>query len=36
MKEIFQLDGIPKIVISNIDTKFTGNFWKASFKGLDT
>jgi hypothetical protein len=36
MKEIFRLHGIPKIVISDRDTKFTGNFWKSLFKGLDT
>ena len=36
MKEIFQLHGIPKVVISDKDVKFTGNFWKSVFKGLDT
>jgi len=36
MKEIFRLHGIPKMVISDRDDKFTGNFWKALFKGLDT
>jgi len=36
MKEIFRIHGIPKMVISNRDAKFTGNFWKALFKGLDT
>jgi hypothetical protein len=36
MKEIFRLHGIPKVVISDRDVKFTGNFWKALFKGLDT
>jgi len=36
MKEIFRLHGIPKVVISDRDAKFTGNFWKALFKGLDT
>ena len=36
MKEIFQLHGIPKVVISDRDVKFTGNFWKSLFKGLDT
>src|SRR3981189_2664311 len=36
MKEIFRLHGIPKIVISDRDVKFTGNFWKALFKGIDT
>lgn len=36
MKEIFRLHGIPKVVISDRDAKFTGNFWKTLFKGLDT
>jgi len=36
MKEIFRLHGISKMVISDRDAKFTGTFWKALFKGLDT
>ena len=36
MKEIFCLHGIPKVIISDRDTKFTSNFWKSLFKGLDT
>ena len=36
MKEIFRLYGLPKVIVSNRDTKFTGNFWKALFKGLGT
>ena len=36
MKEIFCLHGIPKVIISDRDPKFTGNFWKILFKGLDT
>jgi hypothetical protein len=28
MKEIFRLHGIPKMVISNRNVKFTSNFWK--------
>ena len=36
MKEIFHLHGIPKVIISDRDPKFTGNFWKSLFKGLDT
>jgi len=36
MKEIFRLHGIPKVVISDRDVKFTSNFWKALLKGLDT
>ena len=27
---------IPKVIISDRDPKFTGNFWETSFKGLDT
>ena len=36
MKEIFWLHGITKVVISDKDVKFTDNFWKSLFKGLDT
>ena len=36
MKQIFHLHGIPKVIISNRDPKFTGNFWKSLFKGLNT
>ena len=36
MKEIIRLHGIPKVVISNRDTKFTSKFWKSLFSGLDT
>ena len=36
MKEIFWLHGIPKVIISDRDPNFTGNFWKYLFKGLDT
>ena len=36
MKEIFQLYGIPKVIIVYRDPKFTGNFWKSLFKELDT
>ena len=36
MKEISRLHGEPKVVISVRDTNFTGNFWKALFKGLGT
>ena len=36
LKEIFQLHGLPKMVISNRDIKFTLNFWKSLFAGLET
>ena len=36
LKQIFRLHGIPKVIISNRDSKFTGNFWKYLFKGLNT
>ena len=32
MEEIFRLHGIPKVIISNRDPKFTRNFWKTLFK----
>ena len=35
-KQIFRLHGIPKVIISDRDPKFTGNFWKSLFKGLNT
>ena len=36
MKEIFRLHGIPKMVISYRDVKFTSSFWKELFAGLNT
>ena len=36
MKQIFRLHGIPKLIISDKDPKFTGNFWKSFFKGMNT
>ena len=30
------MHGIPKVIISDRDPKFTGNLWKSLFKGLDT
>ena len=36
MKKIFHLHGIPEMIISDRDHKFTSNFWKSLFKGLDT
>ena len=36
MKEIFRLHGIPKIVNTDHDAKFTYIFWMSLFKGMDT
>ena len=36
MKKIFHLHGIPKVIISNRDTKFVNIFWKTLCKKLDT
>ena len=36
MKEVFHLHGILKFIIPDGDPKFTSNFWKYLFKGLDT
>ena len=36
LKQIFRLQGIPKVIISNRDPKFMSNFWKSLFKGLNT
>ena len=36
MKEIFRLHGIPKMVISDRDVKFTSVFWKELFVGINT
>ena len=36
MKQIFCLHGIPKVIISDRDPKFTGNFWNSLLKGLNT
>ena len=32
LKQIFRLHGIPKVIISDRDPKFMGNFWKSLFK----
>ena len=32
MKEIFRLHGILKVIISDMDPKFTGNFCESLFK----
>jgi hypothetical protein len=36
MKEVARLHEIPKIIVSNRDTKFTSNLWKGLFKGFRT
>ena len=36
LKQIFWLHRIPKVIISDKDSKFMGNFWKSLFKGLNT
>ena len=36
LKQIFRLYGIPKVIISDRDPKFIGNFWRFLFKGLNT
>lgn len=36
MRKIFRLNGIPKVVISDQDVKFTSAFWKTIFFGLGT
>ena len=36
MKQIFRLHGIPKLIISDRDPKFTRNLWKYLFRGLNT
>ena len=36
LKQIFQLHGIPKVIISDRDPRFTSNFWRSLFKGLNT
>ena len=36
MKEVARLHSIPKGIMSNMDSKFTGHFWKGLFKGFAT
>ena len=36
LKEIFSLHGIPKVIISDRDVKFTRNFWRYLFFELET
>lgn len=36
MKETVRLHGIPKVIVSNRDSKFALNFWKGLFKSFQT
>ena len=36
MEPVFKLHGLPKIIISDRDPKFTSKFWKSLFKTLET
>ena len=36
LKKNFRLHGIPKVIISDWDPKFTSNFWRSLFKRLNT
>ena len=36
LKEIFRLHGRPKVIILDRNVKFTGNFWRSLFSGLET
>jgi hypothetical protein len=36
MREVANLHGIPKTIVSDRDTKFTSNLWKGLFKGFGT
>ena len=36
LKQISWLHGMPKVIISDRDPKFTGIFWRSLFKGLNT
>lgn len=36
VKEIFRIHGMPKSIVSDRDSKFTSNFWKATFQSIGT
>ena len=36
LKDIFCFHGVPNMVISDQDVKFTSNFWKSLFSVLET
>lgn len=36
IKEIFQLDGAPKMIVSDRKPKFTSTFWRALFGSMGT
>ena len=36
MKDIIKLHGLPKVIVSDWDVKFTSNFWKGLFVDLGT
>ena len=36
MKEVANLHGIPKAIVSNRDSNFNSNFWKGLFEGFGT
>jgi hypothetical protein len=36
MKDVSRLHGVPKVIVSDNDPRFTSNFWKGLFKGFGT
>ena len=35
-KNVYKLHGFPKVIVSNRDAKFNGNFWREFFKQMGT